>query len=84
MLALHLAAPFHEVVITGPEAEARRRELASRYLPNVLWAGAEAESGLALLENRFVPGQTLLYVCRDRVCGLPVRTASEALAQLGA
>ncbi|HKP96164.1 MAG TPA: thioredoxin domain-containing protein [Fibrobacteria bacterium] len=84
MLALNLAAPFHEVVIAGPQAEALRGQLAGSYLPNVLLAGSASPSSLPLLENRFAADRTLIYVCRDRVCKLPVATAAEALALLPA
>ena len=84
MLALNLAAPFHEVVITGPEAETRRKEIAGRYLPNVLLAGSATGASLPLLEGRFEPDRTRIFVCRDRVCKLPVDTAAEALALLQA
>ncbi|MEO7423740.1 MAG: thioredoxin domain-containing protein [Fibrobacteria bacterium] len=82
MLALHMAAPFHEVVITGPEAEARRRDLTAPYFPNVLFAGGRVPSGLPLLQDRFSASETFIYICRDRTCGLPVRSSAEALAQL--
>ena len=82
MLALNLAAPFHEVVIAGPDAERCRRELASHYLPNALIAGSPVPSALPLLKDRFPSEGTAIYVCRDRVCNLPVATVAEALAQL--
>ncbi|MDB5050628.1 MAG: protein containing a thioredoxin domain [Fibrobacteres bacterium] len=84
MLALNLAAPFHEVVITGPDAEARRREIAGHYLPNTLMAGSASPGSLPLLADRFAADRTAIYVCRDRTCKLPVATAAEALALLQA
>jgi uncharacterized protein YyaL (SSP411 family) len=84
MLALNLAVPFHEVVIAGPDAEARRREFSARFHPNVLLAGSSAPSALPLLEGRVAGESTRIYVCRDRVCKLPVATAAEAAAQLEA
>jgi uncharacterized protein YyaL (SSP411 family) len=80
MLALNLAAPFHEVVIAGPDAERFRKELAGHYLPNTLVAGAKEPSSLPLLENRFAPDRTSIYVCRNRVCNLPVASVPEAMA----
>jgi uncharacterized protein YyaL (SSP411 family) len=82
MLALHFAAPFHEVVLSGPEAEARRKELARYYLPNKLLAGSASPSKLSILHDRFAPTHTALYVCRNRVCALPVDTVPEALRQI--
>jgi uncharacterized protein len=84
MLALNLAAPFHEVVIAGPDAQRFRMELNAHYLPNTLVAGSSAPSALPLLENRFSPERTSIFVCRDRVCNLPAATVAEALSQLRA
>jgi uncharacterized protein len=39
-------------------------------------------SDLPLLEGRFSPERTAIYVCRDRTCALPVHTVAEALALL--
>jgi uncharacterized protein YyaL (SSP411 family) len=83
MLALRLAAPFHEIAVAGPEAEPIRRELAAHWLPDAVLAGSAAPSSLPLLEGRFDPARTRIYVCRNRVCELPVDTVPEALARLG-
>jgi uncharacterized protein YyaL (SSP411 family) len=82
MLALNMAAPFHEVVIAGPDAERLRKELSAHYIPNTLIAGSAVPAALPLLQDRFSPDRTSIYVCRDRVCNLPVATVAEALAQL--
>jgi uncharacterized protein len=82
ILFLQLALPFHEVVIAGPGAEAKRAELQSHYLPNKLLAGSASPSALPILEGRFAAERTALYVCRNRVCALPVETVAEALAQM--
>jgi uncharacterized protein YyaL (SSP411 family) len=83
MLLLDLALPFHEVVVTGPGAEDAARDLRACYLPDAVLAGGEAEGSVPLLEGRHQEGRTLIHVCRDRVCGLPVSTVAEALVQLG-
>jgi uncharacterized protein YyaL (SSP411 family) len=49
-----------------------------------LLAGSSAPSALPLLEGRVAGESTRIYVCRDRVCKLPVATAAEAAAQLEA
>jgi len=82
MFALNLAAPFHEIVIAGPQAEACRKELARHYLPNKILAGTSAPSALSILEDRFSPDRTAIHVCRHRVCALPVESVAEALAQI--
>jgi uncharacterized protein YyaL (SSP411 family) len=83
MLALRTAAPFYEVVIAGPSAEALRGDLARRWLPDAVLAGASGPSGLPLLEGRIDPARTRIFVCRGRVCDLPSDTVAEALARMG-
>ena len=83
MLALRFATPFHEVVISGPEAEAFRKDLSAHWLPDAVMAGSAGAGGLPLLEGRFEAGRTRIFVCRNRVCELPVDTVAAALARLG-
>jgi uncharacterized protein YyaL (SSP411 family) len=82
MLAQEKANSFHEVVISGPQAPARRLEISSYFLPFVQILGAEGSSTLPLLEGRFIPGYTRIYVCSNKVCKLPIETVNEALRQL--
>ena len=82
MFALNLATPFHEIVLTGPQAETRRKELARHYIPNKLLAGTASPSTLSILQDRFSPERTAIHVCRERVCALPVESVAEALAQI--
>ncbi len=35
-----------------------------------------------LLENKLVQGDTRIYVCKNRVCKLPVNEVEEALSQI--
>lgn len=73
--------PFHEIVITGPEAIALRKAFGAHYIPNRLFAGGTKPNTLPLLEDRFLEGSTI-FVCEGRVCKLPVSTVEEALSQL--
>jgi uncharacterized protein YyaL (SSP411 family) len=82
MLALHLAVPFHEVVIAGPDADTARREISKHYLPNKLLAGSVSLSELPILKNRYRPESTTFYVCHNHVCDLPVETLADALKQI--
>ncbi|AWA28921.1 thioredoxin domain-containing protein [Flavobacterium magnum] len=72
-LALYLngSGQQRELAITGPEASKFAAELNTRYQPHVLLAATESESGLPFLQQRFVHGQNLFYVCRNKSCGLP-------------
>jgi len=71
----------YEVAIIGPEAEIKRKLLAQHYLPTSIMLGGNMEN-LPLLENKLVAGKTMIYVCRDRTCKLPVENVATALAQL--
>lgn len=80
---MHSLYPLREVVIAGQNANLFRQELQAEYLPNVLFAGSRnTESILSLLEGRYVDGKTLIYVCENKACLLPVQNSKEALKQL--
>ena len=76
------AYPRYEIAVTGDQAGAVRDSLQQQYLPNVLIMGAERHSRLKLLEGKFAEGRTWIFVCRDKLCKLPVRTVREALDQI--
>jgi hypothetical protein len=74
---------LHEVVISGKEAEAKRKELSNNFLPFALILGTETKSNLSLLEGRDAKeNQTLLYVCKNKTCQLPVEKTEDAWKQL--
>ena len=78
-LHLKLTYPYYEVAISGGDWKLKYKALQNNYLPNVLWIGSDGESDLPLLQNRFLKGETRVYVCQNRVCQLPVQEISEAL-----
>jgi hypothetical protein len=57
-------------------------ELNDYYFPNKLYIGSNKESKLPLLQNKFVVGETMIYVCVDKTCKLPVNEVAEAAKQL--
>ena len=73
------AYSFKEVVIVGSEAKKLNKELQQNYLPNVLFQISEKESEMPLLKDRFFEGETLIYVCENKVCLMPVAKVTEAL-----
>lgn len=83
ILQLHHVFPFRETVIVGKAVDKTRAAFRNYYLPNQIFAGSAAPSGLPLLENRFVEEKTLVYVCENNTCGLPAETAEAALMQMG-
>ncbi len=82
-LMLHYSIPFKEVVITGEDALSVRDTLVKNYLPNIILAGStNTSSKIGLLDQRFVSGKNLIYVCENKSCKLPVTTVDEALKLL--
>jgi uncharacterized protein YyaL (SSP411 family) len=71
-----------EVVIAGKNAVALNKEWSAAYLPGCVVSGAVQPSRLPLLEGRVKENETLIYVCYNKACQLPVKTVKEALKQL--
>ncbi len=72
--------PFYEIAIAGKDAEEKRKELSTHYLPKRIIAGTINQvSKLPLLENRLKENKTLIYVCENYACKLPVENVEEAI-----
>ncbi len=69
----------YEIAIVGDDFQALRQELDQHFLPNAYLLGGKDEGTLELLQYKLIPGQTTIYVCRDKVCKLPVTSVKEAL-----
>jgi len=78
-LYLTHAHPFFEVAINGPEVLTFTRKIKMGFLPNTLYAGSERSSALPILNNRYTENETLIYVCRDKVCAAPVGSPEKAI-----
>jgi uncharacterized protein YyaL (SSP411 family) len=82
VLFLHQIEPFYEIAIVGENCELLRKELETHYFPNKLLLGARNESDLPLLKNKLIKEKTMVYVCENKTCHLPVETTKEALLQI--
>ena len=80
-LILHLF-PVVEVAIVGKDWKEKLQELQKKFFPNVIYSGGDQEGSLPLLEDKLVKGKTLIYVCKNKSCHLPVETVSEALNEI--
>jgi uncharacterized protein YyaL (SSP411 family) len=78
-LMLNYTQPYYELVVVGEEATATLKELNSFYLPNKLIAASTTKSDQEIFEGRYLENNTLIYVCVNNACKLPVKTVSEAL-----
>ena len=79
ILALNLVNQFHTIVICGDQALKLARQFERHYLPDVLIAASDLESDLPIFQNRFLKDKTLIYVCSEARCQMPVETIEDAM-----
>jgi uncharacterized protein YyaL (SSP411 family) len=74
---------FEEIALSGKDCLSLRKEFGDHHLPFAAFAGSANQSRLPLLENRTPTGNdTLIYVCRNRTCRLPVKDVKAALNEI--
>ena len=78
-LMLNLNKNFYEIAIVGDNAIKKINELNKNYLPNKIVVGSFGDNSLPLLKNRYIEGETMIYVCVKKACKMPVKTIKEAL-----
>lgn len=79
-MMLNYTQPYYEVVVVGKDAPQKLRELNSFYVPNKLIAASQVQSDQEIFQGRYQEDNTLIFVCVNNACKLPVRTVTEALA----
>ncbi len=78
-LMLNYSNAYYEVAIVGKDAKQKIKALNKTYLPNKLIAGSTSENNMPLLENRYNPNNTLIYVCVNKACKLPISEVEQAV-----
>ena len=78
-LILNFDKNFYEIAVVGEKAIEKIKELNENYLPNKIIIGSLKSNPLPLLKNRYVEGETYIYVCVNKACKMPVKTVKEAL-----
>ena len=74
---------FYEVVVVGENAPKKVAEINRNYLPHILISGSpKVPVKMPLLEERYVDGKTVIYVCENYTCKLPVQESEKALELL--
>ena len=81
-LVLYNISPFYEVAIVGDTAMKKKAIIQSNYLPNSVFAGTEKYGDLDLVKNRYLEDQTLIYICLQGSCKLPIDSVEDTLEQL--
>jgi uncharacterized protein len=79
---LFVNTPF-EVALVGEKCLELNGMLNRYYLPNTIVAGTRHKSNLPLLQHKFMENQTSIYICKDKVCSLPMTDVTEALKLIG-
>ena len=81
-LLLHYQTKYFEIVIVGSNALVLTKEINNEYIPNKLIAGSTKDETAPLLELRYVEDETLIYVCVNNTCKLPVEDSETAILTL--
>ena len=71
-----------EVAVVGQEDKSKKLALAKSYIPNKILLGGKTEGSLELLEGKLSDGKTLIYVCENKSCQLPVEEVQKAFNQI--
>lgn len=71
---------INEIAITGLESDSIKLALSGHYIPNKITLGG-TKSNLPLLKGK-QSNETKVYICRNKVCQLPVNTVEDALEYL--
>ena len=73
-----VVSPF-EVAIIGTDAEDKRKRMLAQYTGNSIFLGSQGEENLELLKEKYQEGTTMIYVCQNKTCKLPVTEVESAL-----
>ena len=73
---------FYEVAVVGADAQKKKLDLAAKYIPNKILMGGKDEGTLELLTGKLNEGNTMIYVCQNKSCQLPVTEATRAFSQM--
>jgi len=76
--------PFviRRTAIVGEAYQELGKSILANYIPNSIVVGSKEEGEIELLKNRYNEQQTLIYVCVEGACKLPVTSAEQAINQL--
>ncbi|MEC9209017.1 MAG: thioredoxin domain-containing protein [Bacteroidota bacterium] len=77
-LMLKEITPFYEVAVIGKQAHTKAMELNKKYVPNKLFIGSFQSSEMGLLQEKYVHGRTMIYVCENKTCKMPTSNIMKA------
>ena len=77
-LMLKEIVTYYEVAVVGKDAHTKAMELNQKYVPNKLFIGSFQSSEIALLQEKYVQGSTIIYVCENKACQMPTTNIIKA------
>ncbi len=78
-LLSNYVGPYYEIAISGNKAKEKIKAFNATYIPNKLFAGTTHKGSIPLMEGRDADKETLIYICVDGACQLPVKETKKAL-----
>ena len=79
--ALALVFPPYEIAVVGMDAHSKSKDTNMLFLPNkILMSSVEEDTAFPLLDGRSSDtegGESLIYVCQNYACKIPVKTIEE-------
>ncbi|MEO6290363.1 MAG: thioredoxin domain-containing protein, partial [Ginsengibacter sp.] len=81
VMALQLRSPY-EIAIVGDAWKDKLTVFHKFYLPQSIFLGGSVEGNFSLLQDKLVPGKTMIYVCENKTCQRPVEEVDAAIKQL--
>lgn len=79
--ALALVYPPYEMAVVGVDAHKKSKDINALFLPNkILMSSVEEDTTFPLLSGRSGDtegGQSLIYVCQNYACKMPVQTVED-------
>jgi uncharacterized protein YyaL (SSP411 family) len=80
-LLFHVFPP-NEIAIVGDNWKEKAAHFYEKYFPGNIYSGGEKEGSLSLLKDKLIAGKTMIYVCRNKACGMPVEDVADAINQI--
>ncbi|MGM0647589.1 MAG: thioredoxin domain-containing protein [Bacteroidota bacterium] len=74
-------APY-ELVVSGPKAASKTRQLQQHYLPAILQVWSDHESDLPVFKYRYSPNETRIFICQNNTCQKPLTIVEDALESM--
>jgi uncharacterized protein YyaL (SSP411 family) len=71
-----------EVAVVGKNAFELKMEINKNFIPNKIIMGGIDEGTLELLSGKLMKGKTMIFVCHDKSCQLPVQESTKAISQM--